>query len=69
MSFECDGPVYLRVTGRDGPRVCIGPYAFIKAAEGGIFTHEASLGMYAPSVHSSSALGDLWREIAFLSSV
>ncbi len=69
VSFECEGPVHLRVMGMDGLRVYIGPYAFIKAAEGAIFTHQGSLGLYAPRVESSSPVGDLWREVAFLSSV
>jgi hypothetical protein len=69
VSFECEGPVYLRVTAADGRRECIGPCEFIRAAEGAIFTHDSCLGTYAPHGELSSALGDFWREIAFLTSL
>jgi len=64
-AFECDGPVYLRVRGRDGQCQRIGPYEFLRAAEGAIFTHEICLGMHVPRVESGP-LPDLWEEIVLL---
>jgi hypothetical protein len=65
-AFECSGPVYLRVTNSDGSRGHLGPYDFIKAADGGIFTTESCLGIHASWV-DAGASPDIWREIALLS--
>ncbi|MGH8211548.1 MAG: hypothetical protein ACREU6_18520, partial [Steroidobacteraceae bacterium] len=65
QAFECSRPVYLRVTGKDGRRECIGPYAFIKATEGAILTHDRCLGTHAARGGFNSP-ADLWHEIAFL---
>jgi hypothetical protein len=66
--FECGGPVYLRVTHTYGRREHIGPYEFLKAAEGAIFTHESRLGVHAAR-GEPGAWVDLWKEIAFLTAV
>jgi len=65
QAFECAGPVYLRVTGKDGRRESIGPYDVVKVVEGAILTNDAWLGAHA----TRGRLGfpvDLWEEIAFL---
>ncbi len=66
VAFECAGPIYLRVTSSDGRREQIGPYDFIRAAEGAIFSNEACLGIYAPRGEMASSR-ELWREITLLS--
>lgn len=64
--FECSGPVYLRVTNSDGSRGHLGPYNFIKASDGGIFTTDSCLGIHAS--HTEADISpDMWREIALLS--
>jgi hypothetical protein len=65
-AFECTGQVYLRVTNSDGSRGHLGPYSFIKAADGGIFTADSCLGMHASWADANSS-SDLWREVALLS--
>ena len=67
-SFECSGPVYLRVTNSDGSRERLGPYDLVKATEGAIFTREGCLGHHA-STGDAGALEAIWREIALLSLV
>jgi hypothetical protein len=67
-AFDCAGPVYLRVTNSDGSHERLGPYDFIKAAEGAIFTQDSCLGIYASRVEGGASIG-LWREITFLSKV
>jgi hypothetical protein len=67
-SFECSGPVYLRVTHHDGSRESAGPYNLIKASEGAIFTDNSCLGLYA-SPGDAAVLATVWHEIALLSSV
>jgi hypothetical protein len=66
-SFECSGPVYLRVTNSNGSRERVGPYDFIKATEGAIFTHDSCLGLHAPP-GDAALLAAIWQEIALLSS-
>jgi len=71
-AFECTGPVYLRVTSSNGSRSHLGPYNFIKATEGGIFTADSCLGLHATRAEpglspDSPDSSDVWREIAFLS--
>jgi hypothetical protein len=65
LGFECAGPVYLRVTNRDGRSERIGPYEFIKASEGAIYTHDSCLGIFAAQGDLASS-AELWREIALL---
>lgn len=64
--FECSGPIYLRVTDREDNRECLGPYDFVRAAEGALFTHQACLGMHSPGGNLESATYR-WREVALLS--
>jgi hypothetical protein len=64
--FECTGPIYLRVTDREARCEHIGPYEFIRAAEGALFSRQGCLGTHAPRVGmEGSAL--FWTEIALLS--
>lgn len=67
-AFECEGPVYLRLMRADGLREGIGPYDFIKAAEGAIFTHDDCLGVHDARGRTLAA-GSLWQEIAFLTAL
>jgi len=65
-AFECGGPVCLRLTGVDGQRAELGPFDFVKAAEGAIFTHDTCLGIHDARRSTLSALS-LWKEVVFLS--
>ena len=65
QAFECAGPIFLRVTDKDGRRECMGPYDFVKVAEGAVLTHDSWLGAHATRGGLGSPV-DLWREIAFL---
>lgn len=69
VAFECVGPVYLRVTGVNGRREGLGPYAFIKAAEGALFTQDSCLGVHAGRKEFGSTTLDRWREVAILTSL
>ena len=64
--FDCSGPVFLRVINSDGRRERAGPYEFVKAAGGAIFTHERCLAVHDFRAQVGSAL-TLYQEIAFLS--
>jgi hypothetical protein len=64
-SFECSGPLYLRALNSFGRHERTGPYEFVKAIDGALFTHTDYLGAFAlPSAAVGSV--ELWREIAFL---
>lgn len=64
-SFECSGSFYLRVRGRDGRQERTGPYDFVKAIDGALFTTTDYLGAFALPPSDAGAL-ELWREVAFL---
>jgi hypothetical protein len=68
-SFECAGPVYLRVTNSRGQRECLGPYASIKAADGAIYTQDGRLGVHAVRVELVSETVERWHEISFVTSI
>ena len=65
-SFDCTGPVLLRVTNRNGQRECIGPYESIRAANGTICTEIGCLGAHAVRDEHGSAMLDVWQEVSFL---
>ena len=65
-AFECSGSIYLRVTNADGTRTHLGPYDFVKAAEGAIFTRDSCIGIHSSRTEADMS-SDVWREIAFLS--
>lgn len=67
ISFECAGPVYLRVT-HHGRCEYIGPYAPIRAADGAIFTHDSCLGVHSARAQLGAEMVEMWQEISFLTS-
>ncbi len=64
-SFECSGPLYLRVVNSRGGYERTGPYDFVKAIEGALFTQTDYLGAFALETATVGS-AELWREIAFL---
>jgi hypothetical protein len=66
ISFECAGPIYLRVTNNQGRRDCIGPYAPIKAAEGAIFTRDNCLGIHISGNRYDANTIEVWHEVSFV---
>lgn len=67
-AFECMGPVYLRVTDIAGRREYMGPYDFLKASDGAIFTRDACLGYYSLR-RDGGVPASVWTEIAFLTAI
>jgi hypothetical protein len=65
-SFDCTGPILLRVTHRHGQRERIGPYDSIRTAYGTIFSGESCLGIHAVRDEPGSAMLDVWQEVSFL---
>jgi hypothetical protein len=49
-AFDCSGPVVLRITNSDGTRERRGPYDFVKAAAGAIFSDNSCV-----AIHDSRA--------------
>jgi hypothetical protein len=68
-SFECTGPVYLRVTDSHGRRECRGPYVTIRAEGGALYAQDNFLGMHAVRPQSAAEVDDLWREISLVTSI
>jgi hypothetical protein len=64
--FRCSNSVYLRVTNQDGEREGLGPYDFVRAAEGALFTADQRLAAYS-GPWGASAHAICWREVALLS--
>jgi hypothetical protein len=67
-SFECTGPIYLRVTQKNGRRECIGPYAALRASDGAIFDQNSCLGRHVMRAPETGII-ELWREVSFVTSV
>ena len=65
-SFDCTGPILLRVTNRNGHRECIGPYDSIRAANGTLFTEDGCLGVHAARDERGPAMLEFWQEVSFL---
>ena len=65
-SFECNGAICLRITDTAGRRTHFGPYEFLRAAGGAIFTRDNCLGIHTQRVERGT-YGDQWREVSFLS--
>jgi hypothetical protein len=65
-AFDCSGPVFLRLTNSDGRRERVGPYEFVKAAGGAVFTHDSCLAVHDSHTEPGPSVA-LCQEIAFLS--
>ncbi len=65
-AFECRAAIYLRVTGSDGQRRSIGPYAGLRVSGGELYANDTYLGAHGP-ITSGAAQAEIWREIALLS--
>ncbi len=65
LHFECTGPIYLRVTDHEDRREHLGPFEFLRAAEGAIFSNQACLGIHAPGGALESTTSR-WREVTLL---
>jgi hypothetical protein len=68
LSFECAGPIHLRVTNHHGRSERIGPYESVRAADGAIFTHDSCLGVHIVQAKSGATMAEMWQEISFLAS-
>jgi hypothetical protein len=66
VSFDCAGPIHLRVTNKYGRRERIGPYDSIRTGNGAIFTGDSCLGVHAVRDEPGSELVDVWQEVSFL---
>jgi hypothetical protein len=69
ISFECAGPVYLRITNSDGRRDYAGPYSSLTAADGAIYAQESLLGVHAVRSQLSGETSDVWQEVSLVSSI
>jgi len=67
-SFECAGPVYLRVTHGSSSRECIGPYTSIRVSHGSIYTDHTHLGFHARRIKPAAEMIETWQEVSFLTS-
>jgi hypothetical protein len=66
QEFHCSDPVYLRVTNQDGERERLGPYEFVRAAEGSLFTEGRCIGTHFPAP-PGVAEAHCWHEVTLLS--
>ena len=64
--FLCTDPVFLRVMDAEGRSEKLGPYEFLRGAEGALFTNGRCLGSHSPT-WSGELQGNLWHEITLLS--
>ena len=67
-SFECTGPIYLRVINNGGGRDCIGPYASIRAADGAIYAPDGCLGVHSAHTKFGTEMVEMWQEVSFVTS-
>jgi hypothetical protein len=65
LDFQCATPVYLRVTHQNGEREQLGPFGFLRAAEGALFSAERCLGTHSINWASPNTAA-CWREIVLL---
>jgi hypothetical protein len=65
--FHCNEPVYLRVRNRDAGGERLGPYEFVRAAEGGLFVNGQCIGTYSPEWDTENTLRHSWHEVTLLS--
>jgi hypothetical protein len=64
--FHCSDPIYLRVTNQDGERERLGPFEFLRAAEGSLFTDGRCIGTHTPA-RAGVVQTDCWQEVTLLS--
>lgn len=64
--FHCPTPLYLRVTHPNGERERLGPFEFLRASGGALYTNERCLGTHVASWKPESD-AMCWQEIALLS--
>lgn len=62
--FECSEPVYLRVVSEGGERERLGPYEFLRAADGALFSNEKCIGMHCTA--ANAGFSRHWHEITIL---
>ena len=63
--FEAAGQIFIRATCSDGRRENLGPYDFIRASEGGLFTKGCCIGIYC-SNRGLALSAHEWSEVALL---
>ena len=64
--FHCNAALYLRVTNQAGQRERLGPYEFVRAAEGALFASGQCLGTYSRRWHAQDT-AECWQEVTLLS--
>jgi hypothetical protein len=65
--FHCNNSIYLRVRNRADACEKLGPYEFVRAAEGGLFVQGQCIGTYSPQWETESGSTQSWQEITLLS--
>jgi hypothetical protein len=65
--FHCNNSIYLRVRNRADACEKLGPYEFVRAAEGGLFVQGQCIGTYSPQWETESGPNQSWQEITLLS--
>jgi len=65
--FHCNNTVYLRVRNRAAACEKLGPYDFVRAAEGGLFVQGQCIGTYSPQWDTEATPHQCWQEITLLS--
>ena len=66
--FECSGNIFLRVTDHEDQLERLGPYDYVRAAEGALFSRHVRLGTHSPGTSHEVATYH-WREVALLSEI
>jgi hypothetical protein len=64
--FHCVDDLYLRVSPADGKQLLHGPYQYLRAAEGALFTGSTCLAIHSSEWNEESG-GVRWNEITLLS--
>jgi hypothetical protein len=65
--FHCNNSIFLRVRNRADACEKLGPYEFVRAAEGGLFVQGQCIGTYSPQWETESGPSQSWQEITLLS--
>lgn len=64
--FHCNDSLYLRVKNSEGDQERLGPYQFVRAAEGSLYASGKCLGTYSPKLNTDTT-NHLWHEVTLLS--